>query len=77
MSDNELAKGLIRTSALTIGVGTLVGAGIFMLPGAAIEMPGPLAVGAFVLGGVRDKIVSPVLNDVHERALCGASRESA
>ena len=52
MSDEELAKDLTLTSALTIGIGTMVGAGIFVLPGAAVEMAGPLAAGAFVLGGV-------------------------
>jgi len=51
MSDEELAKDLTLTSALTIGIGTMVGAGIFVLPGAAVEAAGPLAAGAFVLGG--------------------------
>ena len=52
MSDEELAKDLTLTSALTIGIGTMVGAGIFVLPGAAVEIAGPLAAAAFVLGGV-------------------------
>ena len=52
MSDDELAKDLTLTSALTIGIGTMIGAGIFVLPGAAVEQAGPLAAGAFVLGGV-------------------------
>ena len=52
MGDEELAKDLTLTSALTIGIGTMVGAGIFVLPGAAVQMAGPLAAGAFVLGGV-------------------------
>ncbi|MFD1641920.1 amino acid permease [Halohasta litorea] len=51
MSDDELAKDLTLTSALTIGIGTMIGAGIFVLPGAAVEQAGPLAAGAFVLGG--------------------------
>ena len=51
MSDDELAKDLTLTSALTIGIGTMIGAGIFVLPGAAVQQAGPLAAGAFVLGG--------------------------
>ena len=51
MSDDELAKDLTLTSALTIGIGTMVGAGIFVLPGTAVEMAGPLSAGAFILGG--------------------------
>ncbi|QLH83189.1 amino acid permease [Halosimplex pelagicum] len=52
MSDEELAKDLGPLAALTIGVGTMIGAGIFVLPGIAIEEAGSLAVAAFVLGGV-------------------------
>ena len=53
MSDEEdLAKDLGPLAALTIGVGTMIGAGIFVLPGTAIETAGTLAVGSFVLGGV-------------------------
>ncbi|WP_435333459.1 amino acid permease [Haloarchaeobius sp. TZWWS8] len=52
MSDEELAKDLGPLAALTIGVGTMIGAGIFVLPGQAISDAGSLAVGSFVLGGV-------------------------
>ncbi|MFQ3474796.1 amino acid permease [Halonotius sp. F2-221B] len=51
MSEEELAKDLTLTSALTIGIGTMIGAGIFVLPGTAVEMAGPLSAGAFILGG--------------------------
>ncbi|SFK81727.1 Amino acid transporter [Halogranum rubrum] len=51
MSDEELAKDLGPLAALTIGVGTMIGAGIFVLPGVAVAEAGPLAAGAFVLGG--------------------------
>ena len=47
----ELAKDLGPLAALTIGVGTMIGAGIFVLPGAAIERAGWFAVLSFVLGG--------------------------
>ncbi|MBX0287473.1 amino acid permease [Halomicroarcula sp. F28] len=52
MSDEELAKDLGPLAALTIGVGTMIGAGIFVLPGEAILKAGSMASVAFVLGGV-------------------------
>ena len=51
MADEELAKDLGPLAALTIGVGTMIGAGIFVLPGDAIQQSGSLAVVAFVIGG--------------------------
>jgi len=51
VSDEELAKDLGPLAALTIGVGTMIGAGIFVLPRQAISQAGSLAVVAFVLGG--------------------------
>ncbi|MFB6111724.1 MAG: amino acid permease [Halobacteriaceae archaeon] len=51
MSDEELAKDLGPLAALTIGVGTMIGAGIFILPGVVVEDIGPLAAVAFTLGG--------------------------
>jgi amino acid transporter/nucleotide-binding universal stress UspA family protein len=50
--DEDLAKDLGPLAALTIGVGTMIGAGIFVLPGDAVSTAGSLAVGAFVVGGV-------------------------
>ena len=52
MSEEDLAKDLGPLAALTIGVGTMIGAGIFVLPGEAILRAGSLASVAFVLGGV-------------------------
>jgi amino acid transporter/nucleotide-binding universal stress UspA family protein len=49
--DEELAKDLGPLAALTIGVGTMIGAGIFVLPGDAIQQSGSLAVVAFLIGG--------------------------
>ncbi|WP_207589469.1 amino acid permease [Halomontanus rarus] len=51
-SDEELAKDLGPLAALTIGIGTMVGAGIFVLPGTAVARAGPLAAATFVIGGV-------------------------
>ncbi len=51
MSDDELAKDLGLLSALMIGIGTMVGAGIFVLPGVAAQSAGPIVVGSFIIGG--------------------------
>jgi len=52
MMVDDLPRNLGLVSALAIGVGTMVGAGIFVLPGAATADAGPAATAAFVLGGV-------------------------
>lgn len=52
MSDEELAKDLGLVSAMTIGIGTMIGAGIFVLPGVAAERAGPVVVISFLIGGV-------------------------
>ncbi len=48
----ELAQGLGLMEALTIGVGTMIGAGIFVLPGFILTETGPAASIAFLIGGV-------------------------
>ncbi|MEF8790375.1 MAG: amino acid permease [Haloarculaceae archaeon] len=50
--DEELAKDLGPLAALTIGVGTMIGAGIFVLPGEAAAAAGPAVALSFVAGGV-------------------------
>ena len=52
MTDEELAKDLGPLAALTIGVGTMIGAGIFVLPGEAAAIAGPVVAVSFVVGGV-------------------------
>ncbi|ELZ08463.1 amino acid permease [Halovivax asiaticus JCM 14624] len=52
MSDEELAKDLGLVSAMMIGIGTMMGAGIFVLPGIAAREAGPIVVVSFVIGGV-------------------------
>ena len=49
---NELAKDLGLLEALTIGIGTMIGAGIFVLPGPATAVAGPAVALSFVVGGV-------------------------
>jgi amino acid transporter/nucleotide-binding universal stress UspA family protein len=51
MTDEDLAKDLGPLAALTIGVGTMIGAGIFVLPGTAIQQAGSFAIISFVVGG--------------------------
>ena len=51
-ADEELAKDLGLLSAITIGIGTMIGAGIFVLPGTAVARAGPLAAATVVIGGV-------------------------
>ena len=51
MADEELAKDLGLVSAMTIGIGTMIGAGIFVLPGVAAHDAGPIVVVSFVFGG--------------------------
>ena len=50
-TDTELAKELGLFSALAIGAGTMIGAGIFVLPAAAASEAGPAAALAFVVAG--------------------------
>ena len=52
MSNEELAKDLGLVSAMTIGIGTMIGAGIFVLPGVAANAAGPVVVVSFLVGGV-------------------------
>ena len=51
MAEEELAKDLGPLAALTIGVGTMIGAGIFVLPGEAAAAAGPAVALSFVIGG--------------------------
>lgn len=51
-SSEELAKELGLKEALTIGVGTMIGAGIFVLPRYAIELSGPGSIFSYILAGL-------------------------
>ncbi|MFB6243844.1 MAG: APC family permease [Halobaculum sp.] len=50
-TETQLERTLGLREALMIGVGTMVGAGIFVLPGVAAALAGPASAGAFVLAG--------------------------
>lgn len=49
---SELQRDLGFWSALTIGAGTMIGAGIFLLAGTAIEAAGPAAMVSYAIAGV-------------------------
>lgn len=51
-SAGELERSLGFLSALTIGIGTMVGAGIFVFPGVAAGSAGPAAMVSFAIGAV-------------------------
>jgi basic amino acid/polyamine antiporter, APA family len=51
-SDQELARDLGFLEAYTLGLGTMIGAGIFVLPGIVAESAGPASMISFLIGGV-------------------------
>lgn len=48
----DLRRELGFWDALTIGVGTMIGAGIFLLAGVALEATGPAAIFSYLAAGV-------------------------
>lgn len=52
MSDQELARDLGFLEAYTLGLGTMIGAGIFVLPGIVAENAGPASMISFAIGGI-------------------------
>ena len=48
---SDLKRELGFWDALTIGAGTMIGAGIFLLAGVALEMSGPAAIFAYLMAG--------------------------
>ncbi|MFD1597907.1 APC family permease [Halobellus rarus] len=50
-TETQLERTLGLTEASMIGVGTMVGAGIFVLPGSAAALAGPASAAAFVIAG--------------------------
>ena len=50
--DAELERTLGLTGGLAIGIGTMIGAGIFVFPGLAAGLAGPAAAASFAIGAV-------------------------
>ncbi|MCK8825043.1 amino acid permease [Fuchsiella alkaliacetigena] len=55
---DDLAKDLGLTETLTIGIGVMIGAGIFILPRFAIDAAGPGAIFAYILAGISAMITA-------------------
>ncbi|UOY09496.1 amino acid permease [Methanonatronarchaeum sp. AMET6-2] len=51
MAERELARDLGFLDAYTLGLGTMIGAGIFVLPGIVAEIAGPASMVSFTIGG--------------------------
>ncbi len=51
MTDQELARDLGFLEAYTLGLGTMIGAGIFVLPGIVAGRAGPASMVSFAIGG--------------------------
>jgi len=51
-TDKKLGRSLSFFSVFAIGTGTMIGAGIFILPGIATASAGPAAIFSFFLGGL-------------------------
>jgi L-asparagine transporter-like permease len=48
----DLRRELGFWDALTIGAGTMIGAGIFLLAGVALELTGPAAIFSYLVAGI-------------------------
>lgn len=51
-TETQLERTLGLSAAMMIGIGTMIGAGIFVLPGSAADIAGPAVVISFLVGGV-------------------------
>ncbi|OKY77221.1 MAG: Amino acid transporter fused to UspA-like domain [Candidatus Methanohalarchaeum thermophilum] len=56
--DIELERTIGLAGAFTVGIGTMIGAGIFVFPGIAVGYAGPAAAISFVIGGLIALIVA-------------------
>lgn len=62
--DQELARDLGFLEAYTIGVGTMIGAGIFVLPGIVAESAGPAGMVSFVIAGLVSLLTALSLSEL-------------
>ncbi|WP_181685444.1 amino acid permease [Halorhabdus salina] len=63
-ADQELARDLGFLEAYTIGLGTMIGAGIFVLPSIAAKAAGPASMISFALGGVVSLLAALSLSEL-------------
>ncbi|GAA5522516.1 amino acid permease [Aliifodinibius salicampi] len=63
-ADQELARDLGFLEAYTIGVGTMIGAGIFVLPGIVANNAGPAGMISFAIGGVVSLLTALSLSEL-------------
>jgi amino acid transporter/nucleotide-binding universal stress UspA family protein len=63
-TDQELARDLGFLEAYTIGLGTMIGAGIFVLPSIAAEQAGPASMLSFLAGGVVSLLAALSLSEL-------------
>ncbi|MFC4448998.1 amino acid permease [Halorussus aquaticus] len=64
MTDQELARDLGFLEAYTIGLGTMIGAGIFVLPSIAAEAAGPASMISFAVGGLVSLLAALSLSEL-------------
>ncbi|MDQ2074476.1 amino acid permease [Haloarcula sp. H-GB4] len=64
MTDQELARDLGFLEAYTIGLGTMIGAGIFVLPSIAAEQAGPASMISFFAGGLVSLLAAVSLSEL-------------
>lgn len=63
-ANQELARDLGFLEAYTIGVGTMIGAGIFVLPGIVANNAGPAGMISFIIGGVVSLLTALSLSEL-------------
>jgi len=63
-AEQELARDLGFLEAYTIGVGTMIGAGIFVLPGIVASNAGPAGMISFLIGGVVSLLTALSLSEL-------------
>ena len=64
MAEQELARDLGFLEADTIGLGTMIGAGIFVLPSTAAEQAGPASMISFFAGGIISLLAALSLSEL-------------
>ena len=64
MTEQELARDLGFLEAYTIGLGTMIGAGIFVLPSIAAEQAGPASMISFFAGGLVSLLAAISLSEL-------------